>query len=590
MSERASRARAALDAGAAGGSRRRTCARFARVVGVPRSPAVGYAALHAWSVARSRRPSGRRCGSFAGVAGEPRRPGRRARRAVLEDAVLPRRHAQRRREAAARTRRRRPRSLFAREDGERRALTPRASCTTLVSRIQQALRAAGVAAGDRVAAWHAERARGVRADARGGEHRRGRSRRRSPDFGVRRRGRPVRPDRADGARRGRRLLLRRQAVRLPRPRSRDPHRAPERPTVVVLGYVHDAPDLGGIAARSRGRLAGAVRGRRRSSSRRCRSTTRGTSSSRRAPPGAPKCIVHRAGGRAAEAPGRAPAPVRRPTPATASCYFTTTGWMMWNWLASVLACGATLVVYDGSPTHLDRDRAVRPRRRGRRHAVRHVGQVPRLAAARPGCARRDTHVARDACARSPRPARRSSAEGFALRLRRGEARRAPRVDLGRHRPVRVPRRRRSRPGRCTRARSSGPASGWPSTCSTTTGARSGPGDAGRARVHARRSRRCRSGFWDDPGDERFRAHLLRAVPGRAGTRATSPSGPTHGGMVIHGRSDATLNPGGVRIGTAEIYRQVETVDGVVESLVIGQEWDGDVRVVLLRRAAPTASS
>lgn len=55
---------------------------------------------------------------------------------------------------------------------------------------------------------------------------------------------------------------------------------------------------------------------------------------------------------------------------------------------------------------------------------------------------------------------------------------------------------------------------------------------------------------------------------------------THGGIIIHGRSDATLNPGGVRIGTAEIYRQVEKLDEVVESLVIGQDWERDVRVVL----------
>ena len=51
-------------------------------------------------------------------------------------------------------------------------------------------------------------------------------------------------------------------------------------------------------------------------------------------------------------------------------------------------------------------------------------------------------------------------------------------------------------------------------------------------------------------------------------------------MIIYGRSDAVLNPGGVRIGTAEIYRQVESLDEVVESIVIGQDWEGDVRVVL----------
>ena len=54
----------------------------------------------------------------------------------------------------------------------------------------------------------------------------------------------------------------------------------------------------------------------------------------------------------------------------------------------------------------------------------------------------------------------------------------------------------------------------------------------------------------------------------------------HGGFIIYGRSDATLNPGGVRIGTAEIYRQVEKLPEVVESVAVGQDWDGDVRVVL----------
>ena len=57
----------------------------------------------------------------------------------------------------------------------------------------------------------------------------------------------------------------------------------------------------------------------------------------------------------------------------------------------------------------------------------------------------------------------------------------------------------------------------------------------------------------------------------------------HGGFIIYGRSDAVLNPGGVRIGTAEIYRQVESLEEVVESLVIGQDWQGDVRVVLFVR-------
>ena len=57
-------------------------------------------------------------------------------------------------------------------------------------------------------------------------------------------------------------------------------------------------------------------------------------------------------------------------------------------------------------------------------------------------------------------------------------------------------------------------------------------------------------------------------------------------MIIHGRSDSVLNPGAVRIGTAEIYRQVEKVDGVLESLCIGQAWQNDIRVVLFVRMRP----
>ena len=58
-----------------------------------------------------------------------------------------------------------------------------------------------------------------------------------------------------------------------------------------------------------------------------------------------------------------------------------------------------------------------------------------------------------------------------------------------------------------------------------------------------------------------------------------------GGTIIHGRSDATLNPSGVRIGTAEIYRQVEAFEGVQEALVIGQNWQDDVRIILFVKLA-----
>ena len=86
------------------------------------------------------------------------------------------------------------------------------------------------------------------------------------------------------------------------------------------------------------------------------------------------------------------------------------------------------------------------------------------------------------------------------------------------------------------------------------------------------------GFWNDPGDERYARTYFERFPG-AWHQGDFASWTEHGGIVISGRSDATLNPGGVRIGTAEISAQVDKVDGVVESLVIGQEWDGDTRVV-----------
>lgn len=87
------------------------------------------------------------------------------------------------------------------------------------------------------------------------------------------------------------------------------------------------------------------------------------------------------------------------------------------------------------------------------------------------------------------------------------------------------------------------------------------------------------GFLNDPGDERFKAAYFDVFP-NIWTHGDYVMLTEHDGIVIYGRSDATLNPGGVRIGTAEIYRQVEKLEEIQESIVIGQEWDNDVRVVL----------
>jgi acetoacetyl-CoA synthetase len=96
------------------------------------------------------------------------------------------------------------------------------------------------------------------------------------------------------------------------------------------------------------------------------------------------------------------------------------------------------------------------------------------------------------------------------------------------------------------------------------------------------------GFWNDPDGSRYRAAYFERFPNIwcHGDYAVLTE---RGGIVILGRSDAVLNPGGVRIGTAEIYRQVEKLPEVLESVAIGQEWNNDVRVVLFVRLAPGAA-
>ena len=86
-------------------------------------------------------------------------------------------------------------------------------------------------------------------------------------------------------------------------------------------------------------------------------------------------------------------------------------------------------------------------------------------------------------------------------------------------------------------------------------------------------------FWDDADGVRYRGAYFERFD-NIWVHGDWVEKTPHGGFIIHGRSDATLNPGGVRIGTAEIYRQVEQIAAVKESIAVGQDWDGDVRVIL----------
>jgi acetoacetyl-CoA synthetase len=93
------------------------------------------------------------------------------------------------------------------------------------------------------------------------------------------------------------------------------------------------------------------------------------------------------------------------------------------------------------------------------------------------------------------------------------------------------------------------------------------------------------GFWDDPKNQKYHSSYFARFNNvwHHGDRIEHT---IRNGYIIHGRSDTVLNPGGVRIGTAEIYRQVEQIGEVIESLAVGQEWQGDIRIILFVMLRP----
>ncbi|HEY0969919.1 MAG TPA: acetoacetate--CoA ligase [Gemmatimonadales bacterium] len=265
-------------------------------------------------------------------------------------------------------------------------------------------------------------------------------------------------------------------------------------------------------------------------------------------------------------------------------YFTTCGWMMWNWLVSALAVGSTVVLYDGAPLaprpEILWDMAAAERvtvfgtsarylalaektglTPGRTHDLSALRAV--LSTGSPLAPHGFDYVSRDIGAEI----RLSSISGgtdiiscFALGNPVGPVWRGELQTRGLGMAVEV----------------------WDES------GRPVVGEAGEL-VCRRPFPSMPVAFWNDPDGSRYRAAYFEHFPGvwRHGDWATLTG---HGGVVIHGRSDATLNPGGVRIGTADIYRQVETLPEVAECLVVGQDMvtDGelDVRIVLFVRLAP----
>ncbi len=288
--------------------------------------------------------------------------------------------------------------------------------------------------------------------------------------------------------------------------------------------------------------------------------------------GAPKCIVHGAGGTLLQhlKEHRLHCDLTREDNLF---YFTTCGWMMWNWLVSGLATGSTLVLYDGSPFY--------PRRRSLWQLAGDIGITVFGTSARyiAACAKANLHPV-DEYDLSPMRAILSTGSPLApesfdyvyrnvkqdvmLSSISGGTDIVSCFVLGN--PVRPVRRGEIQCrglGMAVEVFIDGEA------------VRNQRGEM----VCTRPFPSMPLGFWGEPDDKRYIDAYYSRFEGvwAQGDYAEITEGD---GMVIYGRSDAVLNPGGIRIGTAEIYRQVEKVDEVLESICIGQIWSSDVRIVL----------
>ena len=289
--------------------------------------------------------------------------------------------------------------------------------------------------------------------------------------------------------------------------------------------------------------------------------------------GAPKCIVHGAGGTLLQHIKELAlhSDVKR---GERILYFTTCGWMMWNWQVSALACGATLALYDGSPFYPDGnalfDFVAEEGIEIFGTSAKYIDAVKKA-----GLAPAGTHdlsklkailstgsplvpesfdfvyesIKRDLCL--------SSISGgtdiiscFVVGNPTAPVHRGEIQCLGLGLDVHA----------------------------FDNDGRSVTGEKGEL-VCTRAFPSMPVGFWNDPGGRKYHdAYFARFD--NVWCHGDYVEITERGGVIIYGRSDAVLNPGGVRIGTAEIYRRVEQLDEVAEALVIGQQWDGDVRVVL----------
>ncbi|KJZ40097.1 acetoacetate--CoA ligase [Pseudomonas fluorescens] len=258
-------------------------------------------------------------------------------------------------------------------------------------------------------------------------------------------------------------------------------------------------------------------------------------------------------------------------------YYTTCGWMMWNWLVSALAVGSAVVLYDGSPFHPDPQRLIDLIDDER---ISVFGTSPKYLATLEsnGVKPRESHALSSlktllctGSALSPQSYdyvyRDFKTDLCLASMSGGTDIVSCFVNSNPFQPV-------------CRGEIQGKSLGMAVEVWNDDG-KPVIGEKGEL-VCTRHFPAMPIGFWNDPQQEKLHTSYFSQFPGVWAQGDYAEQLP-HGAMMIHGRSDAVLNPGGVRIGTAEIYRQVEKVPQVLDSVAIGQQWQGDVRVVLFVR-------
>jgi acetoacetyl-CoA synthetase len=294
--------------------------------------------------------------------------------------------------------------------------------------------------------------------------------------------------------------------------------------------------------------------------------------------GVPKCIVHSAGGVLLQhlKEHRLHCDLRD---GDRLFYFTTLGWMMWNWLVSGLASGATLLLYDGSPFYPSGDILFDY---AAAEGMTYFGtsakfiDSARKAGVDPAKGRDLSRIRTLSSTGSP-----LSPEGFewvyaAVKSDLHLASISGGTDIAACFVCGVP----TLP--VWTGEIQAPALGMATDVWNEDGR---PLACGKGELVCKKSFPSTPiGFWNDADGSKYRAAYFERFPG-VWHHGDYAEWTEHGGMIIHGRSDATLNPGGVRIGTAEIYNQVEQMPEILEAICIGQDWDSDVRVVLFVRLA-----